>query len=645
MTSAQPSPPGRPPALRAELPATAPVQGARLLGLLFAGAVLIYTCGFLAWYSTTPLGLIASTDDREILALARQIASLNLPREAFYRAPGYSALLALALHAGLPDQHLMLFARIFNGLCHLASTAMVFGLARTLWPRIGAAYLAATLVGFNPVLLHFAGDALDITLASALLVAGVSASVSPRASRGASALAATAFAAATVCRPQLLPLVGLPMLLAWHAGRRRAGDLVAGLAPVVVLLGGLATVNYLLAEDFRVLPWQGAFSAWAANHAGANGRYFAQTLTIDAYAEDANTARIESELLYRQQQPAKPDDYRTMTRYWRGQSRAAILEAPGRWLQLLASKLRYLLNNEEQYNNKTYAFHKARSPWLRHNPLGWAWVWVMAVAGGLLGWRRRGVRVVLVAAALCLPGILGFYVSDRFRVPLVPLLAVLAGGVTQWRAAGAGWPALGAAGIALALSVWPVGYDRAQTLVQDHLMLASSSAAVGWYAPAQAHARSATTLAPGRPAAISLRCVVEFKAWLADASAATADWPAWCQQASAYALTARLLTAHAHWRAGQTAAALTTWHALAARPSSAQSAALAALVAAQALNEPERELVARLVAGQDGLVILAAQAAAGDHAAEVALRNAAGEGPARLAVSAARRLWGPVPAD
>lgn len=426
MTSAQPSPPGRPPALRAELPATAPVQGARLLGLLFAGAVLIYTCGFLAWYSTTPLGLIASTDDREILALARQIASLNLPREAFYRAPGYSALLALALHAGLPDQHLMLFARIFNGLCHLASTAMVFGLARTLWPRIGAAYLAATLVGFNPVLLHFAGDALDITLASALLVAGVSASVSPRASRGASALAATAFAAATVCRPQLLPLVGLPMLLAWHAGRRRAGDLVAGLAPVVVLLGGLATVNYLLAEDFRVLPWQGAFSAWAANHAGANGRYFAQTLTIDAYAEDANTARIESELLYRQQQPAKPDDYRTMTRYWRGQSRAAILEAPGRWLQLLASKLRYLLNNEEQYNNKTYAFHKARSPWLRHNPLGWAWVWVMAGPARLAA--PRGARGPRSGRAMS---------SGHFRIlcqrPFSRPASALVGGLGWWR--------------------------------------------------------------------------------------------------------------------------------------------------------------------------------------------------------------------
>ena len=629
--------------MQAKLPSDPRPHSERIVGLLFVGALLIYTCGFLAWYSTTPLGLVASTDDREILALAHQIATLNLPHEAFYRAPGYSALLALALRAGLPDMHLMLFARLFNGLCHLASAGMVFGLARALWQRAGAAYLAAALVGFNPLLLHFAGDALDITLAITLLVAGVWASLRARASRGASAWAATAFSAAVVCRPQLLPLVGLPVLLAWHAGRRGAGDLVASLAPVAILLGGLGGANYLLAEDFRVLPWQGAFNAWAANYTGANGRYFAQTLSIDAYAEDANTARIESELLYRQQRPDSPNDYPTMTRYWRAQALAVIAESPGRWLTLMANKLRYLLNNEEQYNNKTYAFQKARSPWLRNNPICWALVWVTAVGGVLLGWRHTGVRVVLMAVGLCLPGILGFYVSDRFRAPLVPLLAVLAGGICQWRQANTRRPALIAAGVALLLTLWPIGYDPAETLVQDHLILASSASALGLHAQAQEHARTAMALAPRRPAVTSLRCVVDFNAWLAGASAL--DWPAGCQQASTYSLTARLLAAYAHWRAGQRAPALATWHALAAQPSSAQASALAALFVAHALTPSERVLMTELAPGKDGVVILAAQSAAGDRAAGIALRTTVGETAAALAVAAAERLWGPVPVN
>jgi hypothetical protein len=37
----------------------------------------------------------------------------------------------------------------------------------------------------------------------------------------------------------------------------------------------------------------------------------------------------------------------------------------------LGRKVYALLNDWEQYNNKTYAFHQARSPWLRWNPLSW----------------------------------------------------------------------------------------------------------------------------------------------------------------------------------------------------------------------------------------------------------------------------------
>ena len=53
--------------------------------------------GQLGAYSLTATGLVPAGDDREILALARQIAHHTLPHEAFYRAPGYPAVLALGL--------------------------------------------------------------------------------------------------------------------------------------------------------------------------------------------------------------------------------------------------------------------------------------------------------------------------------------------------------------------------------------------------------------------------------------------------------------------------------------------------------------------------------------------------------------------
>ena len=68
-----------------------------MLAFAFASLVLAYVAGCQLWYGQTPLGLVPIADDRELLALARQIAGDSLPREAFYRAPGYPAVLALAL--------------------------------------------------------------------------------------------------------------------------------------------------------------------------------------------------------------------------------------------------------------------------------------------------------------------------------------------------------------------------------------------------------------------------------------------------------------------------------------------------------------------------------------------------------------------
>ena len=55
--------------------------------------------------------------------------------------------------------------------------------------------------------------------------------------------------------------------------------------------------------------------------------------------------------------------------------------------------------------------------------------------------------------------------------------------------------------------------------------------------------------------------------------------------------------------------------------------------------------MAEIAPGKDGVVILAAQSAAGDRAAGIVLRTTIGETAAGLAEAAAERLWGPVPAN
>ena len=602
----------------------------RLAVLLVCGAIVIYTSGYLAWYSGTPLGLVPVADEREILALAAAIATGHLPHEAFYRAPGYPAVLALMLKLGWPQADLVLGARLLNGLCHLANSWLCHRLASRVWHSSRAGLLAAGLVGLNPVLLHFAGDALDITLAMTLVLGELIFALGTNPPRpGASSLC---LGLAGLCRPQLLSLLLLPLL----ASKGRTAKVIAALGPALLVLGAFGLLNHGLASDFRVLPWQGAFNFWAANHAGSNGRYFAQTRSIDTYDDGANTARIESEILYQEANPDVPDDYRAATRWWQTRAVDAITTAPLSWARLMASKLRYLVNNEEQYNNKSFAFHKARSPWLAPNPLCWALVFTAGMAGLSLGHRDRRLQGLALALAMLAAGTLLFYVSDRFRAPMVPLLAVAAGGLVKLRLRSLGLAAVVAC-TALASSLWPVDYPPQETWVQDHLLLARSANALQQHALALSEADAALLLAPGLASARSTRCVVAFNTWLSEA--ATADWESDCEASAAHSQSARLLAGYARWQRGEVAAAQALWREIGARAGALQASALAALWWTGGLDAAGHEALARLAASPEGRVLRVTAAAKGDPAAARAIAAELGEARARAEIRAVQRIW------
>lgn len=609
-------------------------EALRVSALLVVGSILLYTAGYLAWYSGTPLGLVPMADEREILALAVAIASGELPPEAFYRAPGYPALLALGLKLGWPQADLALGARLLNGLCHLVSSWLCYRLANRLWKTPVAGLLAATLVGLNPVLLHFAGDALDITLAITLMLGGLTllwGRSTPL--HGASSFC---LAFAGLCRPQLLALLVVPLL----ARRSRHSPRLAGLWPALIVLGAFGLVNQHLSGDFRVLPWQGAFNLWAANHAGSNGRYFAQTRSIDAYGKDANTARIESEILYREANPGAPDDYRTITRWWQAQALAAVVADPLAWAARMAAKLRYLVNNEEQYNNKTFAFHKDLSPWLRPNPLCWAVVFVAGLAGLAVRPQTEALRGLGCSIAVLAAATLVFYVSDRFRAPLVPLLAVAAGGLVCLQRGTTRLPALVAACVATA-SLWPVGYTGEETRMQDHLLVARSADVLQRHALALQHADAAVALAPALPAARSTRCVVAFNAWLAEAS--DANWEQDCERAAASSQSARLLAGYAAWRRGDSTLAIERWRSLGGQAGPFRSNALAALWWTGALGAGEEVALRQLANGVDGLVLRITAAARGERGAREALESELGPARSRREIAAVERLWSTPP--
>lgn len=560
----------------------------RALALAFGGLVAIYCCGYLAWYSTTALGRMPVLDEREILQFALQLAAGTHATEAFYRAPLYPALLAGLLNVGLPPETLAIAARGLNALFHLTTAWLGWRIAARLWSAPAARYVTAGLLGFNPVMLHFAGDALDITFAIMLSMGGwhaVVAAGSARHGRGAWLRAGAWLGLSALARPQFVAVLALLPVMAAVTGdalRARWTNALAALVVPAALFVGIGLYNAQHAGDFRMLPWQGAYNLWAANRPGAHGRFFEQQIPVYAVDAAANTARLESETLYRRETGDTQGDYRAQSDYWRTRTLQAIASDPVRWLVLLARKFIYLCNDVEQYNNKTYAFHKARSPWLRWNPLTWSLLLGAATLGALTRWRRREVRLLVACATVYALGTLLYFVSDRFRVPLVPLAAILAGGIgPALRAPRDHLRAWGGTALVVTFSLLPIPRaEQDATLVQDYLAIGRAHSELGEHAAAAAAADRAVALAPDRQAALALACVARFNAWLhaPDAEIPTALASGWrhaCTRAADYSPAASRILGYLDWRDGRRAAARARWQAIVDRYPEERGAALA----------------------------------------------------------------------
>lgn len=511
--------------------------------MLVLFAALAYGLLHLSWYAGTPLGRVPVLDERENLALAEQIVGGSLPHEPFYRAMGYPLLLAGLRAGGLAAAQLPLAALLLGVGLHALSAVLAGVLARRWFQDRRAGVIGGLLVAFDPVLVHYATQRLDATLGLVFFLAGLAClrlehtPPRPRAVIGAS----LCWALAALTRPQFLMVwLLLPLLWTWRH-RTRVG--LAGACGAVVLGGGLFVAQGFwqrtLSGQFRILPSQGAYNLWVANQPGANGRYYRQTLDLSYPARSDNPARLESIALYQKETGTPGTDIDEMNAHWRQRFTSQVIGHPAAWLGLLARKTYALLNDWEQYNNKTYAFHKARSPWLRWNPLGWGLLLVLGIAGA---WRLQAqapflAHAVGVIAAAYAAGVVLFYVSARFRLPLAALLCVFAGGALArpgfWRDLAPGRPLLLAGsmlGAGLVAFSFFDGVRDARPFVQDHLLVARAAQTVGDDAEAWRHARAALALDPSRREADEFVVTSGFNRQLAS-DLSKADLSAWHESA------------------------------------------------------------------------------------------------------------------
>jgi len=394
---------------------------------LFAVALLIRGI-YLLELEATPLFSVLLGDGRQYYAWATDIVAGEwVGREAFYQAPLYPYFMAVLMKLfGLTEWPV----RIAQMLLGAASCVLVAAAGRRfISDRVGLP--AGLLLALYPPAIFFDGliqkTSLSLFFASALLA--LLGEISHQPHRRWLLLTGVTLGCLALTRENaliLIPIIGLWILLYFEDSpfgqrSRWAAWFALGLA---ITLAPVGMRNLAVSGQFFFTTSQLGPNFFIGNNAEADGRY----RPLRAGREDARVERQDAKEL------AEAELGRQLTagevsRYWLSHSISYIRSQPGAWGKLLLRKASLLINAREIVDTESIEVYREHSRLLR--ALGWFLHFGVLGPLALLGlwatrdqWRRLWILYANgLTAAL---GLVLFYIMARYRMPLIPLVALFA---------------------------------------------------------------------------------------------------------------------------------------------------------------------------------------------------------------------------
>jgi len=384
--------------------------------------------------SSSPLWAATMGDAVSYLDWARRIGGGDwLGTDAFYQAPLYPYVIAAIRK--LAGDSLVALKVVQVCLGAMSCALLAWSAGRLFTPATGV--VAGLLLAVYPTAVFFDG-LIQKTVLDGLLLSGLLACIALFSIRGSwpRALALGAILGLLALTRENA-LIGIPVVLGWLWLRGTGWpQAVAGVllgASLVLLPVGVR--NFALGGSFQLTTSQLGPNLYIGNNAAATGLYVPlRPGHGSAEFERRDAIELAEAAVGRPLRPGEVSDY------WRGQAVAWALGHQADWLRLLGKKLLLTWNAEEAADTEDIATHAESSAVLRLRrivhfgvlaPLGLLGMWMHRAR-----WRELGVLHALVPVYTL--AVAAFYVFDRYRFPLVPLLVVFAaaaltGGGAWWR--------------------------------------------------------------------------------------------------------------------------------------------------------------------------------------------------------------------
>jgi tetratricopeptide (TPR) repeat protein len=364
---------------------------------------------------------------------AQSIAAGNVTGDdVFFRAPLYAYQLA-AVYCLFG--HDFVAARVVQYLLGAGSTLLLFLIGRRIFGTATAA-IAAVVFAVYPAMIYFEGELLLEGTAVFLsllwlysLQRTAEAPHHPIRWLGTGIL----LGILALCRPLLLPAGLVASAYLWLVNQR-AGlqNFRSSLSAIAIIVGCLLVVlpvtirNYLVGGDAVFIASQGGLNFFIGNNPRADGFSSSIPGRGDTFWEGGFVSNIaEKELGF----PPSPSEEST---FWYRKGLAFAVSEPIDFIRLFVRKMYLFWNHVEIPNNQSYYFARQYSELLEKNPLGFGLVAPLGVLGMALGWKHQRGKLLVIFVVCCCIVTAAFFVCDRFRLPVVPVLCLFGTYAVVW---------------------------------------------------------------------------------------------------------------------------------------------------------------------------------------------------------------------
>ena len=352
---------------------------------------------------------------------------LGRGQEPFWQPPLYPYLLGL-FRLFFGGDAFFYAVRLFQALAGAGTCLLAWHLGSRLFhPGVGLAAGAAAAV-YGP-LIYFDGEILPASLATFLDLAGLALLL--RCLRmptfpgflGAGAL----FGLASLTVPTVLSFAAAAAVFVWVKLKRGAPLSAPRLAfPAAFLLGVLLPIlpvavrNAAIGGDAVLISYNAGVNFYVGN----NENYDESVGIRPGWDWD--------ELLDRPQKEAGITRPSGRSAFFFSQSWDFISSRPADYLGLLTRKLYLFWHGDEIGRNQGIYFWRNYSDilsialWKQVIAFPFGIVAPLALAGALLAFRRNGASLPLLFIALYSISVIAFFVTSRYRLPVVPLLLIYA---------------------------------------------------------------------------------------------------------------------------------------------------------------------------------------------------------------------------